>query len=96
MPQNNHHNPTTPAPANPEELESNQQRRDTGRQFIPGWAALQPTLDGRGERKRDPAMVEAAAAVDCIIRERRVDTEGWFFWIALAVMGELWAQLWCE
>lgn len=38
------------------------------------------------EEERDAVMVEAAAAVDYIMRERLIDTEGWLIWTTMAVI----------
>ena len=38
------------------------------------------------QRERDAVMVEAAAAIDYIMKDRLIDTEGWLVWMTMAVV----------
>ena len=42
--------------------------------------------DRNSERERDAVMVEAAAAIDYIMKERLIDTEGWLVWMIMVVV----------
>lgn len=42
--------------------------------------------DRNSERERDTVMVEAAAAIDYIMKERLIDTEGWLVWMIMVVV----------
>lgn len=49
------------------------------------------------ERGRDAVVVEAAAAVDYIMRERLIGTKGWLVWMTMAAISvDMWSCVWCE
>lgn len=53
------------------------------------------------DRERDAVVVEAAAEVDYIMRERLIDTEGWLAWMTMAVIRIVFescegTSVWCE
>lgn len=57
--------------------------------------------DGKAGRERDAVMVEAAASVDYIMRERLIDSEGWLVWMTMAVIRIVFERcggtsVWCE